>query len=319
MKQCLSIMVCLMLGFSVQLVNGASRLEARIVDDATGESTAARVAVTNPDDKFVETEGQHPHVQYLGKRWCYVDGSFAFAMTNTEVNIEIRRGFETRPEAVVVADNTTGGTVQKTFRLRRWTDMRRQGYFNGDIHAHAPIPAEAILQMRVEDLNTLSLMHMADGQFPAVVNEHFTGKLDTNSTPDRQIYVGQEVREWQMGHLTLLALTNLVAGYPDAGGGLEYWTHHPNWDLGRAARGAREQKGMVVWSHFCSLPGAECPIGVALGWLDGIELITWNDPTQFPNHYSPWLNSGLSRAEFPVLCAVDYYYQYPEPRNYSRY
>lgn len=310
MENPLSVVVFLLLGFSVQQAKGAARLEARIVDDATGEGVAARVAVTGPEEKFVEIEGQHPHAQYLGKRWCYVDGSFALTLTNAPVNIEIRRGLETRPELAVLTAPANGATLEKTFRLRRWTDMRQKGYFTGDIHAHAPIPSEALLHLRVEDLNAVSLMHMACSLYPAVVNEYFTGRLDTHSTPDRQMYVGQEIRDWQMGHLTLLGLTNLAAGYPDFGGSLEYWTNHPNWDLGRAVRSAHDQKGMVVWSHFCSLPGAECAVAVALGWLDGIELITWNDPTQFPNHFGPWLNSGLSRAELPVLCAVDHYYQY---------
>jgi hypothetical protein len=75
-------------------------------------------------------------------------------------------------------------------------------------------------------------------------------------------------------------------------------------------RATREQNGTIFWSHMSSLPGAQCPIGIALGLVDGIELITWNDPTQLPNHWSPWLNSGMSQAEFPVLRGVDLYYQY---------
>jgi hypothetical protein len=75
-------------------------------------------------------------------------------------------------------------------------------------------------------------------------------------------------------------------------------------------RATHEQNGTVFWSHMSSLPGAQCPIGIALGLVDGIEIITWNDPTQFPNHWSPWLNSGMSQAEFPVMRGVDLYYQY---------
>ena len=188
--------------------------------------------------------------------------------------------------------------------------MRQKGYVNGDIHAHLPVPKEAHAQMRAEDLNALTLLHMADSQNPIAVNDCFTGRLDANSTPGCEIYVGQEIREWQMGHLGLHNLTRLVPGYPDMGGGLEYWRSTPHWDLVRAMRATREQKGMVVWSHVCSLPGEEYPVGIALGLVDAIELITWNDPTQLPNHWGPWLDSGMSQAEFPVLRAVDLYYQY---------
>jgi hypothetical protein len=298
------------LGLSAQAPSAVPRLEGRIVDDASGAPLAARVAATNPEGKFLEIEGRHAHVQYLGKRWCYVDGSFALALPEAGASIEIRRGLETRPFSVKVAGDARGKAIQKTFRLRRWIDMRRQGYVNGDIHAHLPIPKEAHVQMRAEDLNALVLLHLADPENPPATNKYFTGRIDANSTPGCEIYVGQEVQDWQMGHLNMLGLTQLVPGYPNAGGTLEYWKTRPNWDLIRAMRAVREQNGTVFWPHMSSLPGAELPIGLALGLVDGVELITWNDPTQLPNHWGPWLNSGMSQAEFPVLRGVDLYYQY---------
>jgi hypothetical protein len=72
----------------------------------------------------------------------------------------------------------------------------------------------------------------------------------------------------------------------------------------------RQQKGTVIWPHMSSVPGEQLPVGLALGLVDVVELITWNDPTQLPNHWSPWLNSGMSQAEFPVMRGVDIYYQY---------
>jgi hypothetical protein len=298
----------LMLGPSAPLTLAATRFEGRIVNDATGEPLAARIAVTNSEGKFVEIEGQHPHVQYLDKRWCYVNGAFALGLPDSGAGIEIRRGLETRPESATLSGGG-GATVQRTFRLRRWIDMRQQGYVNGDVHAHLPVPAEAVLQMQAEDLNALNLLHMADSQAPPAVNDCFTGRLDTHSTPHCEIYVGQEIREWHMGHLNLLGLTNLISGYPDMGGGLEYWRSQPHWDLMRALRAAREQQGMVVWAHICSLPGAELPVATALGLVDAVELVTWNDPVQLPNHWSPWQQSGMSMAEFPILPAVELYYQ----------
>ena len=56
-----------------------SWLEVRIVDDKTGEPIAAAVVITDGDGKAVEIEGKHPHVGYLGKRRCYVDGAFSLA------------------------------------------------------------------------------------------------------------------------------------------------------------------------------------------------------------------------------------------------
>jgi hypothetical protein len=286
------------------------RLEARILDDTTGQPVAARVAITNANGKFVEIEGDHAHVQYLEKRWCYVDGAFAASIPSSGVGIEIRRGFETRPLCETIPCDVADQTKHKDFRLRRWSNLDQKGYVNGDIHAHLPIPREAQLQMRAEDLNALNLLHMADKDYSIAINDCFSGKLDTNSTPGREIYVGQEIRDFQMGHLTLLNLTNLAAGYPDMGGGLEFWKMKLHWDLVPAMRAAREQNGIVFWSHVCSLPGEQLPVAIALGLVDGIELITWSDPTQFPNHWEPWQWSGMSQAEFPVMRAMDLYYQF---------
>jgi hypothetical protein len=297
------------LGLSGAL-SGGGRLEVRVVDDQTGDPISARVALTNAEGRFIEIEGNHGHVQYLDKRWCYVNGGFNAVIPGSGAGLEIRRGLEVRPLFAELTAPRGGAKPPRVFRLRRWIDMRQQGYWNGDLHAHVPAPAETYAQMQAEDLNTVSLLCLASPVFNSPVNEFFTGKLDARSTPGREIFVGQEVQDFQMGHLTLLNLTHLVSGYPDMGGGLEYWRSQPHWDMVRAMRATREQNGIVFWSHLCSLPGAQSPIGIALGLVDGIELITWNDPTQLPNHWSPWQNSGMSQAEFPVMRAVDLYYQY---------
>jgi len=298
------------LGCRASATGAGGRLEAQVVDDATGAPLAARVAVTNPDGKFVEIEGKHEHVQYLGKRWCYVDGSFALTVPASGAEIEIRRGLETLPLSAKVSGDASGKPVQKTYRLRRWIDMRGKGYVNGDIHAHVPIPEKAHAQMRAEDLNAQVLLYVPDQDSPMAINKHFTGKMDTHSTPGCEIYVGQEIQDWQMGHLNMLGLSKLVPGYPKVGGTLEYWKSGPNWDLTRAMRAVREQNGTVVWPHMSSVPGAQLPIGLALGLVDVIELMTWSDPTQLPNHWGPWLNSGMPQAEFPVMRGMDLYYQF---------
>jgi hypothetical protein len=297
-------------GLTALPASGSGRLEARVVDDSTGQPLAARVAVTDSYGGFVEIEGEHPHVRYLDKRWCYVDGGFSLNLPDAGVVLEIRRGLETLPVSVALTNNGTAKTIERTFRLRRWIDMRRRGYLEGDIHAHLPVPKEAHFQMQAEDLNALTLLYLPATENPIPVNACFTGKLDTHSTPGCEICVGEEIQDFQMGHLNLMGLTNLVDGYPEMGGGLEYWRTLPHWDALRAARAARAQNGMIVWAHMSSLPGEQLPVALALGLVDGIELITWNDPVQLPNHWEPWLNSGMSQAEFPVMRGVDLYYRF---------
>jgi hypothetical protein len=111
----------------------ASRFEAHVVDDLSGLPLAARVAVTDVHGKFVEVDGDHAHVDYLQKRWCYFDGDFGLELPPGGVSLEIRRGFETLPLSIRLADDD-GGTVRRTLRLHRWIDMRAKGYLQGDIH-----------------------------------------------------------------------------------------------------------------------------------------------------------------------------------------
>ena len=124
--------LCLVLGLSARII-GAASFEGRLLDDSTGEPLVARVAVTDGNGKLVEVEGQHSHVQYLDKRWCYVNGSFRLQMPNSGASVEIRRGLETRPEFAAVTNDGTAQPIVRTFRLRRWIDMRREGYVCGDM------------------------------------------------------------------------------------------------------------------------------------------------------------------------------------------
>lgn len=296
-------------GFAGEMAR-AARLEARVVDGSSGAPLAARVAVTDSLGRFVEIDAAHAHVEYLGKRWCYVDGSFSLTVPPDGASLEIRRGLETLPLSATLTGGAGDETVQKTFRLHRWIDMASKGYANGDIHAHLPVPKEAHPQMRAEDLNALTLLYLPDTEYQIATNACFTGKLDTNSTPGCEIYVGHEIQEWQMGHLSLMGLKSLVPGYPRAGGSLEHWRALPQWDLMRALRATRAQGGTIFWPHIASLPGKELPIALALGLVDGVELITWSDPTQLPNHWNPWEDSGFAQAEFPVMRSMDLYYQF---------
>jgi hypothetical protein len=282
----------------------AARLQGAIVDDQTGTPLAARVSLQDSCGKTLEIEGTHSHVEYLGKRWCYVDGSFSVDLPAQGLKLEIRRGLETRP-LIATVEPSSENLLKKTFRLRRWINTRERGYVNGDIHAHTPLPAEAHLQMRAEDLNVVNLLAgEGNRQTP-----YFTGSLDSNSTPGHEIRVTQEVRDWQMGHLTLLNLTRMIPGYPHVGGVLESWVR-PHWLMSYAMEKAHEQGGLVAWSHFSNLPGAESPIAIALGLVDVLELMTYDDPTQLPSHWGPWKNSGMPQAEFTVMRGMDLYYQY---------
>ena len=294
------------------LLNGpvqkVDTFQGTIIDDASGELTPAKVYVTTLDGVRVEPEGDHEHVEYLSKTWCYSDGNFSVSAQHPELIVEIRKGLEYR----AIKDTLRVDTENKpTFRMQRWVDMIAKGYVGGDIHGHYMLldgpgfMEKVLLQMEAEDLPVLTILANEDN----TVTPHFTGKPDAISTDTYKIYVGQEVRDWQMGHLTLIELSTLVDGYPLVGGVLR-GDGRPHWLMNHAMHAARQQGGLVVWSHFSNLPGAESPIAIALGLVDAIELMTYNEPTDLPSHWSPWNNSGMPQAAFTIMRGMDLYYQY---------
>jgi hypothetical protein len=272
-----------------------------IVEDLSGDQVAARVSVRDQYGQTVHIEGVHTDVEYLGRKWCYSDGLFSVSTACKGTKIEIRRGPETLPVKV----SLDSISPKHTIKLHRWTDMHEKGYMNGDIHIHTPFSDVAHLQMMAEDLDVLNILVGED----SVKNRQFTGQKDPSSSPGRTIFVAQEVRDWQMGHLTLLGLSSMVPGYPIVGGTLESYTH-THWLMSHAMDEIHRQGGIVAWSHFSNLPGAESPVAIALGKIDALELMTYDDPTQLPSHWGPWKNSGMPMAEFPVMRGMDLWYQY---------
>jgi hypothetical protein len=281
--------------------NNSESYKYTLADDQTGDQLAAKVSVTDCYGRSLHIDGVHTDVQYLGKIWCYTEGPFSVTKAGKGGFLEVRRGPETLPVKISIEKHSE----KQIIRLHRWTDRHQNGYLNGDVHIHTPFSETAHLQMMAEDLDVLNILVGED----SVKNRQFTGGKDPASSPGHTIYVAQEVRDWQMGHLTLLGLTTMVPGYPIVGGNLESYKH-TNRLMSHAMDETHRQGGLVAWSHFSNLPGAESPIAIALGKIDALELMTYDDPTQLPSHWGPWKNSGMSMAEFPVLRGMDLWYQY---------
>jgi hypothetical protein len=188
------------------------RFAGKIVSHETGQSLAASILVTDRSGQPVEIEGEHHHVQYLGKQWCYVDGEFQLSLEDrADWTVEIRRGPETLPLTAKL-----GSGNEQSFPLRQWINMWEDGYLSGDTHVHFLELDQCDRQMRAEDLDVLNLLTSDFTHDP----EKFTGDLDPISTPESWVYVGQEFRDWQQGHINLLRLRKLVQPYEPFGGSI---------------------------------------------------------------------------------------------------
>lgn len=112
--------------------------------------------------------------------------------------------------------------------------------------------------------------------------------------------MGQEFRDWQQGHANFLRIRSLLEPLKPFGGTFQQSAER-NLLLAPAMEQVRKQGGAVACAHFSNLPGIEAAIDIALGLVDAIELVTYDDPTELPSHWAPWEKSGFAQAEFPVL------------------
>ena len=178
---------------------------ASIVSAETNLPLAATVSITNGHHESLKPDKSVEHVFYMGKKYWYVDGKFSITTGEDSLVIEIRHGLETLPivETIYLDDS---GNLTKEFKIKRWTDLSEKGYYSGDTHVHFLSTNSAHLQMRAEDLHVVNLL---TSDFTND-KKKFTGQLDEISTKSHLIYVGQEIRDWQMGHISILKLKELI-------------------------------------------------------------------------------------------------------------
>lgn len=291
--------------FHVMYAAGEKTFTGRVVSAETGLPLAATVSVTNSQGLAIGIDGEHQHVFYLGKKRWYINGTFSVTTTEDSLFVEVRHGLETYPLNDTIYMSGSVSKV-KEFKLRRWTNMTNKGYYSGDTHVHFLETKSAHKQMQAEDLHVVNLL-TSDFTYD---REKFTGALDSVSTHEHFVYVGQEIRDWQLGHANFLDLKNIVEPYTPFGGFLYIVGSNPNLLLSPRLQEAGDQDAAVVWAHFSNLPGLESVIAIPLGLIDAVELVTYDDPTRLPSHWAPWDYSDMSQAEFTVMRGMDLYYQY---------
>jgi hypothetical protein len=285
---------------------GEKTFEGRILSAESGLPMAATVSVWGSNGMDIHLDGEHEFVYYLGKKRCYVDGSFRVTTMQDSLFIEIRCGLETYPVSEII-DLSEDAAEQKEFKLKRWINMPQLGYYSGDTHVHFLETSSAHLQMRAEDLHVVNLL-TSDFTYD---REKFTGKLDPVSTQDHLVYVGQEMRDWQLGHICLLGLKKIIEPYACFGGQLNFMgPDNPHLLLSPKLKESKKHQATTVWAHFSNLPGLESAIAIPLGLIDALELMTYDDPIKLPSHWTPWDYSGMSQIDFTVMRGMDLYYQY---------
>jgi hypothetical protein len=182
--------------------------------------------------------------------------------------IQYNGGPETVPHTHEVEVNAAG-PGEMSFKLDRWIDPAKSGWYSGDHHIHAAgcshymnptegvEPRDMIRQILGEQLNIASVLTWGPDYY--YQKQFFSGHDDPLSHPDRRMHYDLEVSGFpssHAGHVVLLKLKD--QDYPGAKR-IEDW---PTWDL-PLFRWAKAQGAITGFAHS--------------GW--GLQVTTHDLPT----------------------------------------
>ncbi|GEO07523.1 hypothetical protein SAE01_00190 [Segetibacter aerophilus] len=188
-------------------------------------------------------------------------------------------------------------SITVNFRLKRWVNMSKLGWYSADHHIHAAgcshyespeegvKPLDMFRQIKGEDLNLGSNLTWGPSWY--YQKQYFTGKDNPLSDKNNVLRYDIEVSGFPSSHAGHICLLNLKEDdYPNTKV-IEDW---PTWTL-PVLQWAKKQGGITAYAHS--------------GW--GLEPIT---PTSaIPNYVMPKLD-GIGANEYVVTVthgAVDYY------------
>ncbi|MDA0347383.1 MAG: CehA/McbA family metallohydrolase [Verrucomicrobia bacterium] len=266
-------------------------LKARVVNAHSGVPVPHRVRITDSQDRYYppmghtelgELEGHvdnatlEPDLVNRGNRsWAMIeDGTFTVHLRAIDgYSLRFFHGFEyEQPTIALNLSGQAGQTIVRTFKLKQGIDMQARGWMNADSHVHSLSPEGALRQMEIEDVDYTNLMFIGP-EHPLYTRGLVTGKPNPVSTKDRIVYVSQEVRDMEQGHMTLMGMKDPIEPVlVYTGTGKTEPTPLPNEPLNwQVTQRMHDQDGLAFHAHFLFWPGHGSAVGGALNLLDGLE------------------------------------------------
>ena len=272
-------------------------VHVRVNDAATGQPTPCRIRFTDPQGRYYaplgrltkfalgDNEDVGGNVKYRGKEYAYIDGQCEILLPHGQLQVEIHKGPEYKPVCQELKHVT--GKLALRFTMERWIDLRREGWYSGDIRAHALTPHGALLEGAAEDLAVVNLLaressvygeywkfnfHSEDEpfiypvppihQWPAIENIlSFSGQQPALEAPGHVVVVNTYNEHPKLGRLGLLNCHRIV--FPLRGGDSEAFA---DWILEDWCDQCHRKGGLVTWQgrvlpYSCEEALAELIIG----------------------------------------------------------
>lgn len=255
------------------------------IKDEDGTPTVASLLIRDEQERIYPAKTKrlapdfsfHPQVYRAdGERVKLPAGTYA---------VEVTRGPEYLVERRTLNVPEEAKNQEWSFRLKRWIDPAKSGWYSGDHHIHAAgcshyeaptegvLPKDIIRHIRGEALNVGDVLTWGPGYY--FQKQFFEAKVNDLSTPDNLMRYDVEISGFPSshnGHLVLLGLND--QNYP----GTQKIEDYPSWNL-PILKWAKAQGAVVGYAHS--------------GW--GLEVKTG----ELPNYETPPFD-GIGANEYIV-------------------
>ena len=88
--------------------------------------------------------------------YAYIDGTCQGWLPRGRVLVDVARGYEYEPIRTWV--DIEPGQQHLTLKLKRWIDMKAEGFYSGDTHVHFLSAQGSLTEAQAEDLNVVNLL-----------------------------------------------------------------------------------------------------------------------------------------------------------------
>jgi hypothetical protein len=143
-------------------------VHVRVNDADTGLPTPVRIRFVDAEGRYLAPWGRlcefptGPNEAVGGnlllgaRKYAYTDGTCEIQLSPGTIGVEIHKGSEYEPQHLQVVLGT--GQAALRFTVRRWIDLRADGWYSADSRAHFLTPHDAIVEGAAEDLHVVNLL-----------------------------------------------------------------------------------------------------------------------------------------------------------------
>ncbi|MFC1452696.1 CehA/McbA family metallohydrolase [Verrucomicrobiota bacterium] len=280
-------------------------MQIRVLDSSTGRPTPARVHFSGSRGEYIAPYGHHAQVNtnwfedygadvvVAGRNCAYVPGEFTSDMPVGDVYVEICKGFEYEPVRSKITIRP--GQKRLDLKIKRWKDLRRDGWVTADTHVHFISPHTAWLEGQAEGINVVNLLASQWGRLFTNVGD-ITGRVGVVED-DTIVYVGTENRNHMLGHMSMLGTKGLPVYPMCCGGPGESWVGDPDFmTLAEWAIENKRKGGVVVRPHYPFCGHTEDPVPILKGLVDALEINPSRDGGFPVQEWYRYLNCGYKVA-----------------------